>query len=130
MDIVPCQPYDFLKNAIYDGRVDMPIHPHLQKEMLMLERDVKTTKIDHPIGGSKDCCDALAGIVYGLTMRREIWGQFNIPVVKIPENIRGKSSDKKEDLEEKNERLKQVQEAISDGAIAYGRARHRHEAVN
>lgn len=50
VDIVPCKPYDFLKSAMYDQRLDMPIHPHLQKELVMLERDLKTGKIDHVPG--------------------------------------------------------------------------------
>lgn len=106
MDIVPCQPYDFLKSAIYDGRVEMPPHEKCQKEILMLERDLKTGKIDHPPAGSKDCADALAGVVYGLTMRREIWGMFGVPLVMIPSSVMG-ASDK---LAEQNEKLKRSQE--------------------
>ena len=87
MDDVPCRPYDFCKTAAYEGRLNIPVHPKLQKEMLMLEKNVKTGKIDHPPGASKDLSDALAGIVYGLTMRRELWGLYRIPVLMIPQSV-------------------------------------------
>ena len=67
--------------------LNIPVHPKLQKEMLMLEKNVKTGKIDHPPGASKDLSDALAGIVYGLTMRRELWGLYRIPVLMIPQSV-------------------------------------------
>jgi hypothetical protein len=59
----------------------------VQREILMLEKDVKTGKVDHPPGGSKDCSDALAGVTYGLTMRREIWGLYRIPTLMIPQSV-------------------------------------------
>lgn len=88
MDVKPCLPYDFLKSAVYDGRVAMPDHKVLRREIMSLERDLKTGKIDHPPAGSKDCSDALAGVVYGLTMRREIWGLYRVPLLAIPNAIR------------------------------------------
>jgi len=50
--------------------------------------------------GSKDLSDSLAGVVYGLTMRREVWGSFNIPLVMIPESIRAVIDKKKENVKE------------------------------
>lgn len=73
-------PYEFTKMAMYEGRLEAPDHPWCVKELLSLEKDTKTGKIDHPANGSKDVSDSLAGVVYGLTMRREIWGMFNIPI--------------------------------------------------
>lgn len=105
VDIVPCKPYDFLKSAIYDGRVAQPSHPHCQEEILGLERDTKTGKIDHQPGKSKDCADALAGIVYGLTMRREIWGMFRVPISQIPSSVMN-TTDKLED--KNNEKMKKL----------------------
>lgn len=105
MDVVPCKPYDFLKSAMYDGRVEAPHHEHLLTEILSLERDMKTGKIDHPPNMSKDVADALAGVVYGLTMRREIWGLYKVPTICMPNALRI-SKDK---LEEKNEHLTQAQ---------------------
>jgi hypothetical protein len=103
VDVLPCLPYDFFKQAVYDGRVAAPEHPHVRKEILMLERDTKTTKIDHPPGGSKDCADAMAGVAYGLTMRREIWGHFGIPVVMVPSSV----TDSPDKLEARNKQLEE-----------------------
>lgn len=57
-------PYDTLKNAINEGRLIMPYIPHLEKELLELEDDKMIGKIDHPVDGSKDTADALAGSVF------------------------------------------------------------------
>lgn len=67
-------PYMFLKSAFYDQRIELPLCDKLHRELISLEKNTKTNKIDHPPNGSKDIADALAGVVYGLTMRREIWG--------------------------------------------------------
>ena len=67
-----------MKSAIYDGRISIPEHVKLREELISLEVDNKAVKIDHPIGGTKDLTDALAGVVYGLTMRREVWSQHRV----------------------------------------------------
>jgi hypothetical protein len=87
MDTLPCPPYDFTKTAVYEARLNVPTHPKLHREILTLEKDVKTGRVDHPPGGSKDCADALAGVVYGLTMRREMWGLYRIPTLMIPQSV-------------------------------------------
>lgn len=40
-------PYDFLKSAFYDGRVECPIHEVAMKELRDLQRDERTGKVDH-----------------------------------------------------------------------------------
>jgi hypothetical protein len=87
IDEVPCRPYDFTKAAMYDERIMIPTHKKLQTEIVMLEKDSKTGKIDHPPTGSKDCSDALAGVVYGLTMRREMWAHYRIPLISVPNSV-------------------------------------------
>lgn len=87
IDTLPCHPYKFLKSAFYEHRIILPTHEHLQKELLALEVDTKTGKIDHPPAGSKDCADALAGVVYGLTMRREVWMMHDVPMARVPDAI-------------------------------------------
>lgn len=84
---VTSKPYDTLKSAIYTSRVAAPQHPLCKKELVGLEKDTKTGKIDHPANGSKDCADAMAGVAHGLTTRREIWGMFGIPLVQIPNSV-------------------------------------------
>ena len=84
-------PYDFVKAAVYDRRIDIPSNPKLLKELRELQFTLqpnKKFKVDHLPSGSKDVADSLAGVVFGLTMRREIWGSFNIPLVMIPESIK------------------------------------------
>lgn len=73
-------PYNYVKGALYDGRLDMPEHQHCMTELMSLEQDAKTGRIDHPPTGTKDVSDALAGVVWGLTNRRELWAQFGIPL--------------------------------------------------
>lgn len=88
-------PYDVTKSTLYDGRVNIPEHPKLRMELLQLEDDPKNGKIDHPENGSKDCADAFAGVVYGLTMRREIWARFQIPPHRIPGWLKSDSMEQK-----------------------------------
>jgi hypothetical protein len=47
MDVTPV-PYMVTKQALYDGRLLIPEHELLRKELVSLERDAKTGKIDHP----------------------------------------------------------------------------------
>lgn len=81
-------PYDFVKNALYDGRLSLPMHKKCALELASLEKSVQKNKVDHPPGGSKDVSDALAGVVYGLTMRRELWALHGISAVSLPQTIR------------------------------------------
>ena len=73
-------PYDVTKTAFYDGRMKAPTHDKALSEIVRLERDPQSGKIDHPPNFSKDCADAVAGVVYGLTYRREIWARHGVPV--------------------------------------------------
>jgi len=82
-------PYEITKSALYDNRISMPFHEKLRKELASLEVDPKKGKIDHPATatGSKDCSDALAGVVAGLISRREVWGHFGIAPTEMPSAI-------------------------------------------
>lgn len=81
---VDLMPYEVMKQAFYDGRIRAPLHPKLMEELQRLEKDIPNQKIDHPPNGSKDVADALAGVVYGLTMRREIWVRHGVSTHNIP----------------------------------------------
>ena len=76
------EPYDVLKTALYEDRVHTHRHLWLYQELRNLQRVPKgrgKVKIDHPkkmtspdgvdTYGSKDVADALAGVIYSLTMR-------------------------------------------------------------
>lgn len=73
-------PYEVTKTAFYDGRVSAPKHAKALSEIVRLERDPQTGKIDHPPNFSKDCADAVAGVIYGLTYRREPWARYGVPI--------------------------------------------------
>ena len=79
--------YDLLKQAFYDARVLAPEHQKALRELLTLEFDAKKQKVDHQPQGSKDVADAMAGVAYGLTMRREIWVRHNIPLTRVPKSL-------------------------------------------
>ena len=55
-------PYDVAKTAFYDGRVKAPSHEKALSEIVRLERDPQSGRIDHPPNFSKDCADAIAGV--------------------------------------------------------------------
>lgn len=80
-------PYDFAKAAFYDGRVKAPIHSKALSEMVRLERDPQSGRIDHPPKFSKDCADAVAGVIYGLTVQREIWVRHKVPMREIQQKL-------------------------------------------
>jgi hypothetical protein len=79
-------PYDVLKTALYDQRIEAPNHRVALRELLSLEQDARTGRIDHTPHGSKDCGDAIAGVVYGLARRREVYALMREPVVQHRSN--------------------------------------------
>jgi len=92
--------YDLMKGALYQDRLILPYHEKLRRELASLEDDPETGKVDHPPHGSKDIADAIAGVVYGLTMRREIWTAWGVSPELIPSWLR--------DLGQADKRLDEV----------------------
>ena len=60
-------PYDLTKTALYENRLHYYDYPELLRELRELEHDRVKRKVDHPLRGSKDVADAVAGVVYTLT---------------------------------------------------------------
>ena len=56
--------YMALRSAIAERRISLLHLDHLEIELVQLERDNVTGKIDHPLTGSKDGADGLAGALY------------------------------------------------------------------
>jgi len=81
------QPYDVLKQALYDRRVQAPPHAKAEKEIVSLERDFKRNKIDHPPNFSKDVADAMAGVAFGLVRQREVWLRHEVGLEHMPASI-------------------------------------------
>lgn len=65
------EPYDTLKRAILERRIKSNPNPYLKDEILGLEKDEKTGKIDHGANTSKDISDSVAGVIQTLTQERE-----------------------------------------------------------
>jgi hypothetical protein len=63
-------PYDNLKAALYEDRVYYYDYPIILKELRELEKDEVKKKIDHPVRGSKDVADGLAGCLFTLSRHR------------------------------------------------------------
>ena len=90
-------PYNDLKQAIYDGRLQMYWYPTALRELLALEKNEKTGKVDHPewsrdleghrVKGSKDVADGMAGCVHILSRRSESWYQPPTEVVTEQEHL-------------------------------------------
>lgn len=92
-------PYDITKTAFMDGRINAPTHIKCNEEIISLEKDVKRGKIDHSPQGSKDLSDALAGVCYGLTMRREIWVRYGVPLMTVPTHLKEKANTNKNSVD-------------------------------
>ncbi len=73
-------PADYFKAAVNDLRLESPKHEKLWVECRDVQIDTKEQKVDHLPDGSKDLFDAVAGVVYGLATRREIWFMYDVPI--------------------------------------------------
>ena len=101
-------PYDVTKTAFYDGRIKSPKHEKALSEIVRLERDPQSGRIDHPPNFSKDCADAVAGVVYSPTYRREVWARHGVPINrKLAEMARA--------IEEKDKKSELVRRLITAG---------------
>ena len=77
-------PIKSIEQALIDRRVYSPKHDKAQEEFRRLEFDPKKKKIDHPSNGSKDLSDAMASVIFGLTMMSETWIGHHIPISEAP----------------------------------------------
>ena len=61
-----CLPYQTLRSAIYEKRIEIYENSFLTEELLGLEKDQNTGKVDHSPSGinSKDQADAVCGSLY------------------------------------------------------------------
>lgn len=65
------QGYLALKSAIAEKRISLLHLDHLELELVQLERDNTTGKIDHPLNSSKDEADGLAGALYNALLHEK-----------------------------------------------------------
>jgi len=73
------KPYQYLKSTIYEKRIELYDSKNLIDEIIDLERNINTGKVDHPDSGKKDVADALCGSVYSASKNAEQfafeWGE-------------------------------------------------------
>lgn len=68
--------YTLLRRALYQDRADVPPNEILTSELINLEKDEKSGKVDHPPKGSKDISDAVAGSMFAAVTSRPYRNQF------------------------------------------------------
>ncbi len=73
VDRAPSTPYKQFRDALYDIRVIMYDNPELLTEILELEYDEKTDKVDHTVIGTKDIADSVCGAYTNMLERRSTW---------------------------------------------------------
>lgn len=68
-----CKPYQYLRNAIYEERFECYATTLLKEELIGLERDNNSGKIDHSTSGinSKDSADAICGATWNAAQHAE-----------------------------------------------------------
>ncbi len=64
--------YEYLKNCLYQDRIDFQDQEILKVELAGLEMNTQKQKVDHPPKGSKDLADAVAGAVYTASQNRSV----------------------------------------------------------
>ena len=63
--------YLTLRTAIYEKRIAMLEIPLVETELINLERNEMSGKVDHPIDGSKDAADCIAGATWNASKHIE-----------------------------------------------------------
>jgi hypothetical protein len=60
--------YIAFKSILSENRIDLLDVDLLQNELIHLQRDTLSGKVDHPIGGSKDVADSIAGACWNASL--------------------------------------------------------------
>ena len=66
-----CKPYQYFKSTIYEKRLKIYDSQTLIEEIVNLERNINSGKIDHPADFRKDVCDATCGAIYNASKHAE-----------------------------------------------------------
>lgn len=80
-----CKPWQYFRNAIYEERIECYPSTLLKEELIGLERDNNSGKIDHSTSGinSKDSADAVCGSVWNAAQHAE---ELSIDFIEDIEN--------------------------------------------
>lgn len=71
-------PYIATRQLIVDGMVEGVESELACNELRDLIWVSQNTKVDHPVEGSKDLADTIAGVCYGLASKREVWVDYGV----------------------------------------------------
>ena len=66
-----CIPYQYLRSAIYEKRIELYRSERLFDEAVSVERNNNNGKVDHPPNGHKDVLDAVCGATYNASKNAE-----------------------------------------------------------
>lgn len=69
-----CQPYQYLRSAIYEKRFAMYKSSRLFDEFIDIERNINTGKLDHSPNFHKDALDAVCGATFNASKNAEQFG--------------------------------------------------------
>jgi len=61
--------YMAFRSVLSEKRIDMLDVEQLQNELIHLQRDSFSGKVDHPVGGAKDMADSMAGAVWNAILK-------------------------------------------------------------
>src|SRR5262249_14917270 len=77
------RPYEELKSALYDGRIETYAYVHFSQQLARVDVDGRTGGVRGPVtlfdlqreggGGAKEVADAVAGLVHLLARRGDSW---------------------------------------------------------
>ena len=65
------KPYQYFRSCIYEKRIETFNDEVLSGEIIDLERNINSGKVDHPAGGAKDQSDAVCGALYHASQNAE-----------------------------------------------------------
>ena len=66
------EPYSYLRVCLYEERIAIVESDKLRNELVALEWNQESDKVDHPPRGSKDIADAVCGAVWSAATSREL----------------------------------------------------------
>lgn len=80
LSVEKIEPYRALRDCLYDGRLLLPNHQFLLRELAELEmvRHNNKDKVDHRPQGTKDVADAVCGVTAFLLKRRAAWAGLHV----------------------------------------------------
>lgn len=78
--------YSAARSAMNDGRVGMIPYEKLEEELVRLQRDNQTGRVDHPLDGSKDLSDSFAGSIYNASTYEHL-SSFDLELMDVVDDI-------------------------------------------